>query len=181
MAYIYIDENNSCKFDFSSATWATDKLNDTFHQANTLLSDVDFVVEQYNKNDILLIEYKNASLPDATSPDAFNPVEDNRINKIIKKYYDSILFLQAAGRISGKRKIYVYLVEWPKGDVYLRQRICERLRARLPFKLQEQNNFKENLIDEVYVFNIEEWNKKFRDFQVSLLPSRNNEVVQQGT
>lgn len=58
MAYIFIDENQSCQFDFSAAIWATNELNTIYHNAKVQLSDVDFIVE--TETEILFIEYKNA-------------------------------------------------------------------------------------------------------------------------
>lgn len=43
MRHIFIDENNSCRFDLSSANWFIDNLNEIFHASNVPLKDVDFM------------------------------------------------------------------------------------------------------------------------------------------
>lgn len=54
-------------------------------------------------------------------------------------------------------KEYVYILEYPHGDSVSRKMIRNRLKAKLPFALQE-NIGKQKLIEKVEVLSIAEWN-----------------------
>ncbi len=112
MDKVFTDENKTCQFDFSRAIWATDKLNEIYHKAKIFLSDVDFIVE--SEDYLLLVEYKNAKFAGAQNPDAFNPAKDKYIDKVVRKYYDSIIYIQA--KRFKKRCIFVYVFEYPCDD-----------------------------------------------------------------
>ena len=43
MRHVFVDEDNSCRFDLSSANWYIDNLNEIFHASNVPLKDVDFM------------------------------------------------------------------------------------------------------------------------------------------
>ena len=177
MRKIFHDENYSCEIDFSAADWATDRLNDIFHRAKlNLFHDVDFVAE--TESEILLVEYKNANLPNAVNPDAFKPKEEKRLDNIARKYYESQYFLQAAQHGRHKKKKYVYILECAKGDIVLRKRVRELLAARLPFLLQQQINMPEKLIDSLEVLSIEEWKEKYASYPLRLTEEsgRNQQV-----
>ena len=170
MPQIFRDENNSCQIDFSKAVWATDQLHDIFHSAKVAsLHDVDFIAETEDK--LLLVEYKNANLPDAANPCAFKPWEDKKLNNVAAKYYDSMYFLQAIERGRYKRKIYVYILECQNGDMVLRNQVKALLAGRLPFLLQKQNALSENMIDRLEVVSVVEWNEKYVGFPLKLLKS----------
>ena len=64
------------------------------------------------KKEIFLIEYKNANIPGAAKPEAFDPMEQGRLKKIAFKYHDSWIYLKAAGKDS-KPLTYVYILEYP--------------------------------------------------------------------
>lgn len=161
---VYIEENGIYKIDFSSAIWSTDKLNKIFDDAKLELCDVDFIAE--TKNEILLVEYKNSDIQSAFNPLAFNPLDSKKISNVVKKYYDSLTYINAIGKYN-KSKKYIYIVENPNGDSVLRNRIKIRLKKLLPFLLQEQNNFIYNLIDDVEVLSISEWNEKYKFFPLT--------------
>ena len=168
MSQIFYDENHSCEIDFSAAAWATDQLNRIFHRAKlSILHDVDFVAE--TENEILLVEYKNANLPNAAKPEAFRPVEDKLLNNVARKYYESQYFLQAIQHGSHKIKKYVYILECINGDSFLRGRVRELLAARLPFLLQKQVTISEKLIDSLEVLSIAEWNEKYGMYPLKLI------------
>ena len=165
---VFVDENHSCRIDFSKALWATDQLNSIFHQAKlSILHDVDFVAEI--EDAILLVEYKNANLPNAANPAAFKPTEDTKINNVARKYYDSLLFLQVLQRGVHKKKKYIYVLECAKGDGFLRRRVRELVAARLPFLLQQQTAVAESLIDSVEVLSVAEWNAQYTQFPMMLI------------
>lgn len=168
MSQIFSDENNSCQIDFSKAVWATDQLHDIFHKAKvSILHDVDFIVE--TEDELLLVEYKNANLPDAANPDVFKPLEDKKLNNVAAKYYDSMHFLRAIERGRNKQKVYVYVLECRNGDVVLRNQVKTLLGERLPFLLQKQNALPENMIDRLDVVSVVEWNKKYNQYPLRLL------------
>lgn len=168
MPQIFSDENNSCRIDFSQADWATDQLHDIFHAAKvSLLHDVDFVAE--TEDMLLFVEYKNSNLPAAVNPGAFKPLEDKRLNRVALKYYDSLNFLRAIHHGQGKQKVYVYILECQKGDHVLRSQVKNLLAGRLPFLLQQQNDFPEKMIDRVEVVSIDEWNASYGKFPLKLL------------
>ena len=53
---------------------------------------------------------------------------------------------------------YIYILEYPNGDVITRKRLRNRLKAELPFSLQENIGNGKKLIDRVEVLSIDEWN-----------------------
>lgn len=153
MSRIFTEENGLYQIDCSKAAWATDELNYQYHAANCMLSDVDWVVET-NKR-LYLVEYKNANIPDAVNPGAFSPQSDKMIDKVVRKFYDSLHYLSMLD--NNKPKEYVYILEYPHGDSVSRKMIRNRLKAKLPFALQE-NIGKQKLIEKVEVLSIAEWN-----------------------
>ena len=86
MPIIFKDENESWQIDFSSALWATDKLNETFSLVkDSILSDVDFVVEV--EDFVLFVESKNSNFKEAKQ--ALDPLDREKIKSVARKYYDS--------------------------------------------------------------------------------------------
>ena len=134
MGKIFIEENNVYQIDFTNTIWATDELNHIYHNANTPLCDVDWLAE--TENEILFVEYKNANIQNVSNPNAFNPKEDKKINNILKKYYDTLLYVNATGKSTDKKKIYIYILEYPKGDRISRKAVRNLIQPRLPFCLQ---------------------------------------------
>lgn len=83
------------------------------------------------------------------------------------KIYDSLHYL----RLLDKEKpvLYVYVLEYPNGDVTTRKRLRNRLQTELPFSLQEMVGHGKKLIDEVDVVSISEWNSNdiYGDYPIS--------------
>lgn len=168
MGLIFTDENRSCSFDFSNALWATDQLNKIYHNAKlSRLSDVDFIAETAEL--LLFVEYKNAVMPDAAHPEHFNPVREDKLEKVAKKYWDSMMYALMAGKGREKRKIFVYVLEYPFGDKVARGAIRSALTRKLPFLLQKENPELMRIIDEVFVITIDEWNQLFEYFPATAL------------
>lgn len=164
MSQIYQDENRQFQFDFSSALWATDKLHDIYSRNRVgILSDVDFIAE--TEDSLLLVEYKNAKLPDAVHPEAFNPSDQKRENKIAFKYYDSWIYLSAMQK--SKPVTYVYILEYPNDDAVMRDRIRNRIAKLLPFALQRQPEVKTEMIHAFKVLSISEWNAQYSAFPIT--------------
>ena len=120
MTQIYQDENKIYQFDFSSAIWSSNMLQQIFHTNNAgILSDVDFIAETHEE--ILLIEYKNANIPGAAHPEAFQPMDQKREHKIARKYYDSWIYLTAIRK--NKPVAYIYILEYPNSASSLCQKL----------------------------------------------------------
>lgn len=165
MDKIFIEENNYYQIDLTDSIWATDKLNQIFTDAKVQLSDVDFVAE--TENEILFIEYKNSNIPNAIAPQAFKPGDDKSINRVVRKYYDSLTYINALNKDSNKRKIYIYILETPNVDSVTLKRLCFKLKNKLPFKLQTDNKFDKKIIDDVKVVSINDWNKLYPNFPLT--------------
>lgn len=163
MCRIFIEENYVYQIDFSNAIWATNQLNTIYDNAKTILSDVDFIVE--TEDTILFVEYKNSDIDNAVNPNGFKPQDDKSINKVVRKFYDSLFYVNSV--LDNKLKVYVYILETPKADSFLRGAVRSKLKAKLPFRLQVQNGFKEKLIDDVRVVSILEWNQKYPQFPLT--------------
>ena len=84
-------------------------------------------------------------------------VYEKKINNIAKKYYDSLHYLALKGKTKPKR--YIYICEYPNGDMVTRARLRNLIKPKLPFELQKVMNTGINLIDEFEVLSIDEWNK----------------------
>ncbi|MCD8118648.1 MAG: hypothetical protein LUE29_04065 [Lachnospiraceae bacterium] len=165
MTQIYREENNIYEFDFSTAVWSTDRIHEIYQSNGVkLLSDVDFAVE--TENEILLVEYKNANIPGAVNPGQFDPANQKMENKIAYKFYDSWIYLRA---IEKRKPIaYVYILEYPNGDVVTRKRVRNQITDLLPFQLQKIPEMKEKMITDFEVLSIDEWNqhKKYGAFPI---------------
>ncbi len=158
--YLFLDENGHAEFDFSRADTVIE-LHEKYKYI--LLSDVDFIVEQSDK--ILLVEYKNSSVPDAVDPEAFKIKDDKHYNRIARKYYDSIIYLMACGK--NRPFEYIYILEADKSDIVIRKLVEAKIKKQLPFDLQQTNSeIARELISEFHVVNIDEWNREFPDYQI---------------
>ncbi len=167
MSQVYQEENGVYQFDFSEAVWSTDQLHDIFQKNGAiLLSDVDFVAE--TSEEMILLEYKNANITRAANPTAaFDPFGQKLESKIAYKYYDSLIYLTAIQKEKPVR--YVYILEYPNGDVVARKRIKNEITKLLPFRLQNLPQVKHEMIHSFDVLSIDEWNKheKYGAFPIS--------------
>ncbi len=150
----FVEENGVYQIDCSKAIWATDQIHEVYHKAGVQLKDCDFLVE--DSESFYLIEYKNANINNAENPVAFKPEEDKMLNKVVQKFYDSLHYLYLTGK---KKPIeYIYVLEYPKGDIVTRKRLRNKMKQKLPFKLQDNIGTGNKLIEKVEVLSIEEWN-----------------------
>lgn len=154
MTNIFKEENGIYSIDCSKAVWATDKMHEDYHKAKIHINDIDFLIE--NSTHILMVEYKNACTPNAENPEAFNPIDDKKISVATRKFYDSLLYLRLLDK--NKPIQYIYVLEYPNGDATTRKRLRTRLKAELPFLLQNNIGNGKVLIDQVNVLSIAEWN-----------------------
>lgn len=158
MGNVFTEENGKYKIDCSKALWATDEVHEQYHAAKCSLSDVDWILETDRK--IVLVEYKNANVVGAHNPEAFKPKEEKVIDKVVKKFYDSLHYLTLLGKT--KPKEYIYILEYPNGDSVSRKMIRNRMKKKLPFVLQENVGEDRKLIEKLDVLSIDEWNANER-------------------
>lgn len=153
---IYTEENGRFSIDCSTANWSTDELNAISHKyTNSLLCDVDFVIE--DDSFVYLVEYKNSEVKNAPDAKKFDPLGEDKLNNVARKFYDSIHILNLMGRVKPRK--YVYVVEFANGNSTSRKGIRNRLKKRLPFQLQEYiGDHSMQMIYSIDVVNIEEWN-----------------------
>lgn len=124
MGEVYWEENHDYQIDLRKAEWSLE-LQPLYREYNLFLADVDWICE-FNGN-ILLIEYKNAKLPferGFRTAENFNPYSDERVANVVRKFFDSFFYIEAYKR---KRPVkYIYILEWPKGDIVSRKMLQKR-------------------------------------------------------
>ncbi len=161
---ILLDENKQYKFDFTNTKYALE-----LHELakSLMVYDVDFITE--TNDEILFIEYKNADIKNAIKPDAILQKinTDKFINNISKKYYDSLLLFWGRGYNEDKKDIkYVFILQHPKIDLRVRKQLRNKLRDKLPMKRENREVIK-GYLSEFEIYNIDEWNKRFKDIEIS--------------
>jgi hypothetical protein len=154
-----IEENGEYELECKNALWASDQMHEDYHKANIPLTDADFLLE--DEKNIMIVEYKNSNIQRARAVSyktpAFNPMEDNKIGNVVRKFYDSLHYVHLLGKT--KPVQYVYIVETPNSDSTMRKRLREKIKVLLPFKLQDNMNTGIKLIEGFEVLSIDEWNK----------------------
>lgn len=154
MEKVFMEENGNYQIDCSKALWATDEINEIYHKARVQLKDSDFLIE--SPTFLYMVEYKNANINDAVNPNAFKPESDKMLNKVVQKFYDTLHYLYLKNK--QKPLQYIYILEYPKGDIVTRKRLRNKMKQRLPFALQENIGQGRKLIEKVEVLSITEWN-----------------------
>ena len=154
-----IEEKGNYGIDCRNAVWASDEIHKAYHDGGlSNLCDADFVIETPDR--ILLVEYKNSNVPEArahaTKDTEYDPLQPDKFNKIVRKYYDSLHYIRLLGKEQPIH--YIFVLEYPKGDSASRKALRNRLKSHLPFKLQKMTNTGIKLIEAVDVVNIDEWN-----------------------
>ena len=105
-----IEENGQYAFNCQKALWATDALHQAYHAAGLhSLKDVDFLIE--SDQALLMVEYKNASIPGAAHPEAFDPMRVRMVNRLVHKFYDSLPYLALLNKT--KPRQYIIVIEYP--------------------------------------------------------------------
>lgn len=161
---ILLDENKQYKFDFTSTKYALE-----LHELATYLmvNDVDFITE--TDDEVLFIEYKNADIKNAANPDVILQKinTDKFMNNISKKYYDSLLLFWGKGYNEVEKEIkYIFILQHPKIDLRVRKQLRNKVRDKLPMKREDREVIK-GYLSEFEIYNIEEWNKRFKNIEVS--------------
>lgn len=150
---IFIEENKVYQIDCSAALEATDQWHSIKDNISTLLSDVDWIMEA--EQAVYLVEYKNANFPGATNPGAFKPLSPGLLDKLAKKYLDTLHYLNALGIT--KRRKYVCILEYPKADSVSQNMVRNAIKGRLSY-LQNRMGAPHALVQDVDVVNIDAWN-----------------------
>lgn len=83
-------------------------------------------------------------------------MEDKKISVVIRKFYDFLHYSYLLDKL--KLVEYIYILEYPSGDMITRKRVRNKLKLELPFMLQENIGTGRNLIEKIEVLSIEEWN-----------------------
>lgn len=166
MNNVFIEENGAYSIDCSNAVWASDRMHKDYHDSGIHINDVDFLIE--DASHILMVEYKNANFSGAVNPEAFQPLRDKKISIVTRKFYDSLHYLKLLNK--EKPVQYIYVLEYPDGDVTMRK----RLRNRLKFGDGKK------LIDKVEVMSIAEWNgnEKYGIYPIKEIGNCNGEKQQ---
>lgn len=151
---VFVDENKTYEFNFQKASFATNRLNEIYHNNKVSLADVDFIFKF--EDQVYFVEYKNANLKNAAKPEAFVPSSQNKIDSIVRKFYGSLIYLWACGEIAPAH--YVYILEYPLGDVVTRKMLRNKIISLLPIEFQQQPFIKNKLIQDFEVLSIDEWN-----------------------
>lgn len=164
MNKIFQEENNQYQIDFSNALWASDQAHNALNDLG--LKDVDWIVE--TNDGIIFVEYKNANIPNAVNPNAFETKiqTDKHYLDIAHKFYDCLSFVLLHEKKITNMK-YLYIMERTIDDSTLRRMLKTKIAAKLPFSLQ--SNFGVKLIDEFDVLSIAEWNEKFSEFPLQIV------------
>lgn len=165
MTKIFKEENNVYQIDLTKTLWAIDNLNEIFHKSKIQCSDVDFIAE--TETEFLFIEYKNANIDNAIKPQEFRPLDDKKINNVVRKYYDSLNYINYKRKNYHKTKKYIYILECSKDDGVLRRKVRSRIKTLLPFELQVHEMFDNKLIEEVFVLSIDEWNVMYPEYPLT--------------
>jgi len=84
---VFRDENGAYAMDCRGAVWATNHMHADYQAARLGIKDTDFLIE--NRDCILMVEYKNASIKNAAKPDAFDPTTDKMVGALCHKFFDS--------------------------------------------------------------------------------------------
>lgn len=165
MGEIYIEENGAYQFDFRRAEWVVE-LHSLYRDIHLNLADVDYICELHGQ--ILFIEYKNAKLAykkGFRAAEAFNPASDSKIGNMARKFFDSYFYIASHHEKQPIR--YIYILEWPKGDVMMRKMLREKIVKLLPFQYQQQEHLKPYVIEDFQVVSIDEWNQMYTEVPIS--------------
>lgn len=178
MPSFLIEEHKRYGIDCQNAIWATGEIKNFYNACGVnVLSDADFAIET-SDGLLLLIEYKNAMIPEArthacTGKD-YDPEDKDKFNVLVKKFYDSLHYLRLFGK--AKPIHYICVLEYPNGDSTSRKALRNRLKQQLPFELQKCHGTCVKLIESVDVMDIDGWNKHAVYGQFPIKPMEKQET-----
>jgi hypothetical protein len=170
-----MEENRKYKIEHGSEIdWV--ELHTIYQKAGSgcsLLCDVDVVIEMEDK--VVFMEYKNYDVsqsPNPSKPPSVSSDKGGRERevlsvKIAKKYFGSYVAIKSMQGLYDKKYKYYFVIECSSLDSALRIELYERIRAKLPFNIQNDlPRIKKPLIDEFKLLDIKKWNELFPDFKL---------------
>ena len=144
------------------------RFDDSSHGLSHCMKAVDFVVELHDR--YLFIEFKdpeNPNIPDQYRATAMQGLQESEFDEDLKyKFRDTFLYEWAAGRAD---KPIDYFVLIAIEDRPLLSRRLEVLERNLPAGLPTSTSWARPVAHRCGVFNIEDWNTVFPDYQVERL------------
>ena len=140
------------------------------HRLTHCMKAVDFVIELSDR--LLFVEFKDPQHPGATSQsrqDFINNLQSGSLDEELKyKYRDSFVYEWAAGRAS-KPIYYMVLIALDTLTSADLDRRTNDLKRKLPARVP--SNWVRSIVQDCAVFNLDSWNARFPNFQVSRLSS----------
>ncbi|MCD5413618.1 MAG: hypothetical protein LR001_01245 [Clostridiales bacterium] len=173
---IFIEENKNYKINCNKAINLIE-LNSFYSELGGLLCDVDVVLEL--EDEVVFMEYKNSMIDGAKYPDTFDSkiTSEEHYRKIARKYYDSIIYLNAIDELRKKFFRYYYVLESALADPIIRKRLAGKIKKKLPFEIQKKlPRLSTNLIDDFKVLSIKEWNDLHKDFMFENILGTNENI-----
>lgn len=140
------------------------------HGLTHCMKAVDFVFELTDR--YLFIEFKDPQHPHARERDQNRFVQrfqKGQLDDDLKyKYRDSLLYEWALGRANKPIHYYVLVAADFLTGAELTVR-TDQLKRQLPLSGPGAMNWKQAIVEECVVFNLESWNRTFPNYQVSRL------------
>ncbi len=144
------------------------RFDDISHGLSHCMKAVDFIIELHDR--YLFIEFKdpeNPNIPDRYRATAVQNLQESEFDEDLKyKFRDTFLYEWAAGRAD---KPIDYFVLIAIEDRPLLSRRLEVLERNLPAGLPTSTSWARPIVHRCGVFNIEDWNTAFPDYQVERL------------
>ncbi|MCL2054012.1 MAG: hypothetical protein FWG90_06180 [Oscillospiraceae bacterium] len=169
MSKIFYDEHGRYQINLNAAKYAVGDLHEKYKTIGNFLSDVDWIAE--TDTEIFLIEYKNSAVQGIAEDEGFRAKlkgDNYRIflDSLKKKFYGSTYYLYSCQKCKPLTYIVILEARFLKHNDNLRKRILASIKKHLPFGLQELKlpEIKDNLINDVKVLSIQEWNEQYPMF-----------------
>ena len=144
------------------------KFDDEAHGLSHCMKAVDFIVEEDDK--ILFIEFKDLEHPDAPEENRIKDSEEFRSKNLDKelqyKYRDTFLYEWASGNIDKPIHYLVLVAIKNLTDAELSAR-TDDLKRTLPLNGPPSEKWKQRIVENCMVLNIETWNKRQQRYRLS--------------
>ncbi|MCL2399372.1 MAG: hypothetical protein FWC91_06480 [Defluviitaleaceae bacterium] len=163
MSGIYTEENGKYQIDLTNALYSIGDLGIKYAKTiGGMQSDVDWIAE--TEDAMILIEFKSYE-KEGTFPKYEQEKGEQLYQKILKKYYGTVFFLMACGK---KKPIYfIWILESPHMDSFVRKKYFQSIKKRLPFELQKLPEIKVKLIENFKIMSVKEWNEEYSQFPLT--------------
>ena len=141
------------------------------HGLSHCMKAVDFIVEEHNR--ISFIELKDPEHPHAKEADRKRFIESFRsgaLDEDLKyKYRDTFLYQWASGSV-GKPIFYWVIIAMDKLTEAALSTRTDDLKRKLPLKGPPSGEWKQPIVADCMVFNIDTWNRRQPRFPLSRIP-----------